>query len=146
MGNDGSNSFDASANSLSKAIERFGQSSHQNNRTGAFGLPPIPSSTSLPVPPPLVLREAQSLWFNQKDIVLDGWRFTSCRFDKCRLFLNSQHFELLNCFIDSETSIYYQNNTLSIIQLFNSRFGTHPFLPPQFNAIKNNDGTISIVR
>ncbi len=146
MVNDGSNSFDAAANSLAKAIERFGQPSNKNNRTGAFVPPPIPSPPPLPVPPPLVMREAESLWFNQKDIVLDGWRFTSCRFDKCRLILNSQHFELLNCFIDSETSIYYKNNTLSIIQLFNSRFGVHPFVPPEFNAIKNNDGTISIVR
>ncbi|WEA80110.1 hypothetical protein PXN04_03295 [Citrobacter braakii] len=137
MGNDESNNM---PDALARAIARFGNSNQDNSNFRAF--PP----TSVPSPPPLALRPADSLWFNQKDIVLDGWRFTSCRFDKCRIFLNSQHFELVNCFIDAESVIYYQNNTLSIIQLFNSRFGSNPLLPPHFNAFKNNDGTISIVR
>lgn len=98
-----------------------------------------------PPPPPLFLQHAENLWFNQKDIVLDGWKFSFCRFDNCRIFLNSQHFELINCKMDDECCIYYRNYTMNIIRLFDSRY-SQPFLPHNFNAVRNSDGTISIVR
>lgn len=104
-----------------------------------------PYGTAAPSPPPLYLQSANQLWFNQKDVILDGWQFSYCRFDKCRIFVNSQNFELINCLIDEYSTIFYQNNTINLIKLFSSRFSV-PFLPAQFHAIKNNDGTISIVR
>lgn len=114
-------------------------------RLGGVGLPGSGYGTT-PLPPPqLILQHAENLWFNQKDIVLDGWKFSFCRFDKCRIFLNSQHFELINCKLDEQCDIYYRNNTMNIIRLFDSRY-SQPFLPPNFNAIRNADGTISIVR
>lgn len=113
------------------------------NGLGGFGLPAYGTSPTSALP--LLLQSANQLWFNQKDIILDGWQFSYCRFDRCRIFLNSQHFELINCLIDEYSTIYYQGNTVNIIKLFNSRYSL-PFLPPHFQAIKNNDGTISIVR
>lgn len=109
-----------------------------------LGLPGY-GTTPPPPPPQFILQPANQLWFNHKDIILDGWRFSYCRFDGCRIFVNSQNFELINCLIDEQPVVVYQNQTLNIIKLFNSRYSL-PFLPPQFNAIKNNDGTISIVR
>ncbi|ELI9011325.1 hypothetical protein RSM41_003873 [Klebsiella aerogenes] len=113
-------------------------------RLGGVGLPNLGYAT-IPLSPPLMLQHAENLWFNQKDIVLDGWKFSFCRFDKCRIFLSSQHFELINCKIDDQCDIYYRNNTINIIKLFDSRY-SQPFLPPNFSAIRNSDGTISIVR
>lgn len=114
------------------------------NSLGGLGLPKY-GTTPPPSPPPLVLQPANQLWFNQKDIILDGWRFSFCRFDNCRIFINSQHFELINCLIDENSNIYYQNHTVNIIKLFNSRYSLS-FLPHNFQAIRNNDGTITIVR
>lgn len=113
-------------------------------RLGGLGLPNSGYGTT-PLPPPLMLQHAENLWFNQKDVVLDGWKFSFCRFDNCRIFLSSQHFELLNCKFDEHCDIYYRNNTINIIKLFDSRY-SQPFLPPDFSAIRNSDGTISIVR
>ncbi|HBL5969378.1 TPA: hypothetical protein LTW63_003433 [Enterobacter hormaechei] len=110
---------------------------------GGLGLSAYGTSTSSAQP--LLLQSANQLWFNQKDVFLDGWQFSHCRFDRCRIFVNSQHFELINCLIDEYSTIYYQGNTENIIKLFNSRYSL-PFLPPQFQAIRNVDGTISIVR
>ncbi|HHN9985548.1 TPA: hypothetical protein ACP7UU_003722 [Escherichia coli] len=98
-----------------------------------------------PSPSQFILQPANQLWFNHKDIILDGWCFSYCRFDNCRIFVNSQNFELINCLIDEQSLIVYQNNVLNVIKLFNSRY-SHPFVPPKFNPIKNSDGTISIVR
>ncbi|WP_447883110.1 hypothetical protein [Serratia fonticola] len=139
MGNDESSGYDSGNQGLG-GLGGWANNNQGLNYLGSMMTPPLPA------PPPLVLQPADHLWFNQKDIVLDGWRFSSCRFDQCRIFLNSQHFELINCMIDEKSVIYYQNHTINIIRLFNSRFGSQPFLHPHFNAYINNDGTISIVR
>lgn len=126
-------------NSLLGGISGFGSLSGLG--LPKYGTTPPPP----PPPPPLILQPANQLWFNQKDVILDGWRFSFCRFDNCRIFINSQHFELINCLIDENSTIYYQNYTVNIIKLFNSRYSMS-FLPHNFQAIRNNDGTISIVR
>ncbi|THD38563.1 hypothetical protein ERD95_27190 [Enterobacteriaceae bacterium ML5] len=99
-----------------------------------------------PPPPSWQLKEVSSLWFNQKDVVLDGWKFISCRFDNCRIFVSSQHFELINCKIDDESVIYYQNDIVKVIKLFKSRGAIPSSFSAHFDPLVNPDGTISIVR
>lgn len=88
--------------------------------------------------------EARSFWYNQQDVILDGWKFISCRMDNCRLHVSSSNFIIENCFIDDSTNIIYQGGSIKLIQLFNMRSdwvrGSFPF----FAAKKNPDGTFTI--
>ena len=88
--------------------------------------------------------EARGLWYNEKDVFLDGYNFVSCRFDKCKLYVSSEHFEMRNCFVDDETVIYYDGDIVKVLRLFNSRYPWVYQELPYFAPVKNDDGTISI--
>ena len=90
------------------------------------------------------LQEAKSLWYNQNEIKLDGYRFVSCRFDKCRLVITSANFEIENCFIDAETVIIYGGEILKVIKLYNCRNNSAHLFSPTLSPIRNADGTFSI--
>ena len=88
--------------------------------------------------------DVRHIWYNGKTFSLDGYNFWSCRFDKCRLHVNSPHFEMHNCFIDENTTVYYQGDIVKILRLFNSRYQWVYSEAPFFAPVKHEDGTISI--
>ncbi|MNJ45714.1 hypothetical protein D3C77_408220 [compost metagenome] len=98
------------------------------------GAPPPPGALQYPV--------TQNLWFNQKIVKLDGWSFESCRFDGCRLVIETPYFRLQNCYIDDSTEIELKGSIVNAVKLLNlsSKTARHP----AFCAVRNLDGTISI--
>ncbi|EJS4013481.1 hypothetical protein L1D12_19885 [Vibrio parahaemolyticus] len=91
-----------------------------------------------------LLLESRDLWFNKKQVVLDGYRFTNCRFDGCELFVQSTNFELENCYIDATTVIKYGDGVSRVIKLFNKDNIWMKSSMPHFTATHNDDGTITI--
>lgn len=83
-------------------------------------------------------------WFNGEDVPLDGWTFTNCRFDNCRLHVTSTTFLIDKCFIGEGTTIHYGGDVVKIIKLFHMKNdfmrSHHPHFAPTFHG----DGTVSI--
>lgn len=92
----------------------------------------------------LIKPAVSNVWYNNKEIKLDGYKFISCRFDSCNLVITSCNFELENCFISENTNIRFGNEVAKPIRLFNvkneSAYGKIPFFAP----VRNIDGTITI--
>lgn len=88
--------------------------------------------------------EVRDIWFNGKEVTLDGYNFRSCRFDRCELHVSSQHFELHHCFVDDYTKIYYKGDMVKIIRLFTLKYPWFYQNLPYFAPQKHEDGTISI--
>ena len=88
--------------------------------------------------------EVKDIWFHRKTVVLDGYKFVSCRFDGCQLNISSTHFEMHRCFLDESTTVYFAGNTVRLIRLFNSRYSWIYEKLPQFAPVRNDDGTITI--
>ena len=87
----------------------------------------------------------ENIWYNRKQVSLDGYCFLSCRFDNCTLIIASSNFELHNCFLDDYSRISYKGDIVRIIRLFNSRYSWYYENLPYFAPTRNDDGTISIV-
>lgn len=86
-----------------------------------------------------------SLYYKGKTVVLDGYRFTGCRFDNCVLKVSSTNFELIDCVIDPSTGVEYGGGLQKVIQLFTSRYAWAPeTLPASFYPQTKPDGTQSI--
>jgi hypothetical protein len=88
--------------------------------------------------------EVKGAWFNAKEFKIDGYKFTGCRFDNCKLHVSSVNFEFENCFIDPHTAIIYNGEIVKIIRLFNSRNSWIYQAAPSFAPVRNPDGTITI--
>jgi len=88
--------------------------------------------------------EVKDMWFNKKEITLDGYRFVSCRFDQCRLFVSSSNFELEQCFISPDTVIVFGPEVVKPIRLFNRLNNWVYEKIPYFAPVRNQDGTISV--
>lgn len=90
------------------------------------------------------LSEVNHLYFNEKVVHLDGYKFISCRFDRCELVVHTPYFILEQCVIDASCSIVYGKDVSRIIKLFNSRsdwaYNMYPGLVPE----QHPNGTISI--
>lgn len=90
-------------------------------------------------------QRVNGLYYLNKKIVLDGYSFTGCRFDRCTLSISSTNFELSNCIIDDTCTIEYGVGLTKVIQLFNSRYPrAYEFFAPPFVPLRNEDGTITI--
>lgn len=90
-------------------------------------------------------RPVENLYFLDKKIILDGYSFTGCRFDRCTLVITTSNFELINCFVDASCTIEYGHQVTKIIQLFNSRYPqAYQFFAPPFVPVINPNGTITI--
>lgn len=89
--------------------------------------------------------EVRGLYYNGKNIKLDGYKFIECRFDNCVLQANSDNFELIRCVVDPTTKIVYSQKITKIIRLFMSRLD---WAATQFNQFflpkRNPDGSITI--
>ena len=90
--------------------------------------------------------QVTEVWFNNKNVTLDGFTFVGCRFDNCTLYISSVHFEMHRCFLDSSNTIYYSSGTAKLIRLFNSRYSWTYEQIPMFAPVKHEDGTITITK
>ena len=88
--------------------------------------------------------EVKDVWYNAKKITLDGYKFSGCRFDNCELHLSSANFEMESCFIDQNTTIFYNGEIVKILKLFNGRYEWAYQTLPGFVPVRNIDGTITI--
>ncbi len=86
----------------------------------------------------------KGLWFNGKEVHIDGYCFENCRFDNCQIISNSGNFQMVNCYIDNISTIMHGTSNVRVIQLFHrsnrDMSETNPIFVPKFN----NDGTITI--
>ncbi|WP_462383305.1 hypothetical protein [Pseudomonas sp. Marseille-QA0892] len=86
-----------------------------------------------------------SQWFNGQNVKLDGWIFKSCRFDRCVLFVDTLEFTLLNCFLDPSTQFVLGEKLAKVVKAYNwQRQYSRGGLPPIFDPIWNQDGTVTI--
>ena len=83
-------------------------------------------------------------WFNGTTVALDGYVFINCRFDNCNLTVASTQFKLVNCWVDPNCRIFYQGETVKIIQLFTKDFDLDEGAWGGFVPKRNADGTITI--
>lgn len=116
---------------------------HRNNaligsalraRLGHGAPPPPQSLVQYPV--------NENLWFNQKVVKLDGWNFSGCRFDGCRLIIETPYFTLKNCYIDDTNVVELQGIILNAAQFINI-VPSHA-LHRTFHPVRHVDGTVSI--
>ena len=91
-----------------------------------------------------LIPEVKNLWFDKKELHLDGYRFISCRFDKCRLIVNSVNFEILDCFISEDTVLIFGNEVVKPIRLFNRSYPWIYEKIPYFAPVRTQDGKISV--
>jgi hypothetical protein len=85
------------------------------------------------------------LYFNHQTFGIDGYKFTKCRFDACRLIVESSNFEFDHCIIDEATLIEYRGDIVRVVKLFNSRYSWAPAMFPAFAPIRHEeDNTFSI--
>ncbi|WP_133249049.1 hypothetical protein [Pseudomonas sp. B1(2018)] len=96
-------------------------------------------SSLMPTPYNPVVR---GLWYSQKIIKLDGWVFEECRFDNCKLIIESPYFSIRNCYIDATNAIEVNGVLMNVVKFINLIPGqqSHPY----YNAVKNPNGTITI--
>ena len=88
--------------------------------------------------------KVENLWFNGKEVRLDGYHFAHCRFDNCVLTLYTSSFELTGCIVDPTTKVTWQGELISVLKLFN-RENEHAYREfPDFVPTRNADGTITI--
>lgn len=93
-------------------------------------------------PPPLQYPKVEGLWFNQKVVKLDGWHFEGCRFDSCRLIIETPYFIVKNCYIDESNSIEVAGSLINAVRFLNIK--PHAAGHPVYGPVKNLDGTVSI--
>ena len=68
----------------------------------------------------LAPKTVKGLWFEDRELSLDGYEFVECRFDSCRLHVNNaQNVTLQRCYISKDTHFIYGQSALSAIKLFN---------------------------
>ncbi len=90
-------------------------------------------------------KKAENLWFDGKDIVLDGYQFIECRFDNCKLHVsNAENVSLTRCYIGDNTQFVFNGGALAAIRLFNSNndyfYQNHPYWTPE----KDDKGRITL--
>ncbi len=79
--------------------------------------------------------EISGQWFHGKNIKLDGYSFSYCRFDACNIYVSRGLFRLDHCFMAS-CNIYYLNEANAVVRLFTgchipSTVQVNPYLRPR---------------
>lgn len=98
--------------------------------------------SALPPPAPGQFPVNDGLWFHHKVVKLDGWHFVGCRFDNCKLVIDTPYFVLRNCFIDGSNLIEMQGALVNAVQFLNLTPGQA--LKQMFQPTRNPDGTYSV--
>lgn len=96
-------------------------------------------------PPPLPqlnYPKVEGLWFHKKVLKLDGWNFEGCRFDGCKLIIETPYFVIKNCYIDESNSVELVGSLMNAVRFLNIK--QHNAGNIIFWPIKNFDGTVSI--
>lgn len=95
-----------------------------------------------PPPPKLEYPKIEGLWFNQKVVKLDGWNFEGCRFDGCRLIIETPYFIVKNCYIDESNFIEVGGSLMNAVRFLNIK--QHSAGHVIYGPVRNIDGTVSI--
>ena len=88
--------------------------------------------------------EMRNALFRDKEITLDGWRFIGCKLQNCRIHVSSLFFVLDHCEIDNDCVVFFQGESVKIIQLWNKNSDWVRENYPAWAPRHNIDGTISI--
>lgn len=91
------------------------------------------------------LIEVNGLYFRDKEIHLDGYRFSRCRFDNCKLRLASADFEIDHSVIDPTCRVAYGGRVIRVLQLFFNPWKSAPaeWMTAWIPTV-NEDGTVTI--
>ncbi len=93
----------------------------------------------------LAPKRAQGLWYEGKDLTLDGFEFIECRFDNCTLRVtNAQNVNLQKCFISNDTAFIYGQSAISAIRLFNLKFDEYYEKAPYWVPDRDEKGRITL--
>ncbi|MES2400198.1 MAG: hypothetical protein V4573_09445 [Pseudomonadota bacterium] len=115
---------------MSQDFDMFGNSKQPHNNLLAQMLAKKPEITSA--------------WYNNQEVTLDGYTFKGCRFDNCKLRVYSSNFVLDKCHIGEDCMIFFGNDQIKVIQLFNLRNQWIAKDFPNFAPLQHADKTISI--
>ena len=88
----------------------------------------------------LLYQQVQEHWFKNKQVTLDGYHFTRCRFDGCMLYINSAEFLLTSCVIAPDCKVFFGQKVSKILRVY---FREHPG-NGYYAPIAEPDGTITI--
>ena len=91
-------------------------------------------------------KTVEGVWYNQKDVHLDGYDFRNCRFDNCVLHIGSGNFSLVHCYIDDSSTVVFGPLVLPVLKLFNRKTQWFYENAPTFAPTREEDGTITISR
>jgi hypothetical protein len=65
--------------------------------------------------------EIQGMWFNHQTVNISGYRFVRCRFDACRLIVDTPNFELHHCALDDGCVVEYGTDLMRVLKLWHSK-------------------------
>lgn len=85
--------------------------------------------------------EVEGLWFNNKLVWLDGYRFKHCRFDNCRIGTTTHHFILESCYIDRHSLVAPVGDISKVVKLANL---PNLYQSSRYQATQHDDGTVTI--
>ena len=88
--------------------------------------------------------KVEGLWFNEKNIWLDGYSFKNCRFDKCNIFVFTNNFDIEDCFIDDSNNIWPMGEVTQSVKLWNLRHPSMRGRDPYYEADRNENGNVTI--
>ena len=84
------------------------------------------------------LPEVKDIYYHDQTIGIDGYRFVSCRFDRCVLVVSTSNFQLENCFIDVTTTFQIIGDSIRPVRAFNAHNlyvrENFPYFAPEVNA------------
>jgi hypothetical protein len=90
---------------------------------------------------PNVLQPIENVVYKLKQIRLDGYRFKNCAFIGCELYADLGNFVLEECFLNPQTSFFFNNNALRVARLASLLdFQRSPGL----RALFHEDGSLTI--
>lgn len=91
----------------------------------------------------------QDRWFKDTTVFIDGYTFERCRFDRCKLTTQLATFVFRQCFISSDSMLYFQGPSLKIARLlmhYLRQQGRIRMVEGEAGiyAVINSDGTFSL--
>lgn len=88
--------------------------------------------------------KVEGKWFYNQTVYLDGYTFSKCRFDNCRVITEKGTFRIENCAFFG-CQLVFNAEAFNIIRLYNIGAEEAKQKWPWLCPTINNDGTISIL-